>query len=40
VLAGGKIDPHDVERLHVTDDLDEVVAICEDADHRTARAAA
>ena len=25
VLEGGKIDPHDVERLHVTDDLDEVV---------------
>ena len=35
VLEGGKIDPHDVERLHVTDDLDEVVAICEAADHRT-----
>jgi uncharacterized protein (TIGR00730 family) len=40
VLEGGKIEPHDVERLQVTDDLDEVVAICEDADHRTARAAA
>ncbi len=39
VLAGGKIGPHDVERLHVTDDLDEVVAICEAADHRTPRAA-
>ena len=37
VLEGGKIDPHDVERLHVTDDLDEVVAICEAADHRTPR---
>ena len=39
VLGGGKIDPHDVERLHVTDDLDEVVAICDAADHRTPRAA-
>ena len=37
VLQGGKIAPHDVERLHVTDDLEEVVAICEDADHRTPR---
>ena len=37
VLEGGKIDPHDVERLHVTDDLDEVVTICEAADHRTPR---
>jgi uncharacterized protein (TIGR00730 family) len=40
VLEGGKISPHDVERLQVTDDLDEVLAICEDADHRTPRAAA
>jgi uncharacterized protein (TIGR00730 family) len=39
VLEGGKIDPHDVERLQVTDDLDEVVAICEAADHRTPRVA-
>jgi uncharacterized protein (TIGR00730 family) len=39
VLEGGKIDAHDVERLHVTDDLDEVLAICEAADHRTPRAA-
>ena len=39
VLAGGKIDPHDVERLQLTDDLDEVLAICEAADHRTPRAA-
>jgi uncharacterized protein (TIGR00730 family) len=39
VLAGGKIDPHDVERLQVIDDLDEIVAICEGADHRTPRAA-
>ena len=38
VLGGGKIDPHDVERLHVTDDLDEVVAIC-DAAPTTARRA-
>ncbi len=37
VLEGGKIDPHDVERLHVTDDLDEVVTVCEAADHRTPR---
>jgi uncharacterized protein (TIGR00730 family) len=39
VLEGGKISPHDVERLHVTDDLDEIVAICDAADHRTPRAA-
>jgi uncharacterized protein (TIGR00730 family) len=39
VLEGGKIDQHDVERLQVTDDLDEVVAICEAADHRTPRVA-
>ena len=39
VLQGGKIAPHDVERLRVTDDLDEVVAVCEDADHRTPRVA-
>ena len=38
VLEGGKIDPHDVERLQLTDDLDEVLAICEAADHRTPRA--
>src|SRR3954469_17520221 len=37
VLEGGKMDPPDVERLQVTDDLDEVVAICEAADHRTPR---
>ena len=37
MLEGGKIDPHDVERLRVTDDLDEVLAVCEDADHRTPR---
>jgi uncharacterized protein (TIGR00730 family) len=39
VLEGGKVNPHDVERLHVTDDLDEVVAICDAADHRTPRVA-
>ena len=39
VLQGGKIGAHDVERLHVTDDLDEVLAICDAADHRTPRAA-
>jgi uncharacterized protein (TIGR00730 family) len=39
VLEGGKIDPHDVERLQVIDDLDEVVEICEAADHRTPRMA-
>jgi hypothetical protein len=39
VLEVGKIGPHDVERLHVTDDLDEIVAICEAADHRTPRVA-
>ena len=39
VLAGGKIIPHDVERLMVTDDLGEVLSICESADHRRPRAA-
>jgi uncharacterized protein (TIGR00730 family) len=39
VLEGGKIEPHDVERLHVTDDFDEVLAIVEAADHRRPRAA-
>ena len=39
VLAGGKIEPHDVERLHVTDDFAEVLAIVEAADHRRPRAA-
>jgi len=38
VLEGGKIDPHDVERLQVIDDIDEVVAICNAADHRSPRA--
>ena len=39
VLAGGKIEPHDVERLHVTDDFAEVLAVVEAADHRRPRAA-
>ena len=39
VLQGGKIAPHDVERLHVTDDFAEVLAIVEAADHRRPRAA-
>jgi uncharacterized protein (TIGR00730 family) len=39
VLAGGKIVPHDVERLCVTDDLGEMLTICEAADHRRPRAA-
>ena len=40
VLAGGKIAAEDVERLQVTDDLDEVFAIVEAAEHRRPRAAA
>jgi uncharacterized protein (TIGR00730 family) len=39
VLAGGKIAAEDVERLVVTDDLDEMLEIVEAADHRTPRAA-
>jgi uncharacterized protein (TIGR00730 family) len=39
MLEGGKIAPHDVERLQLTDDLDEVLAIVEAAEHRTPRAA-
>jgi uncharacterized protein (TIGR00730 family) len=39
VLAGGKIAAQDVERLQVTDDLDEVFAIVEAAEHRRPRAA-
>ena len=38
VLAGGKIAAQDVERLQVTDDLDEVFAIVEAAEHRRPRA--
>jgi uncharacterized protein (TIGR00730 family) len=39
VLAGGKIAAQDVERLQVTDDLDEVFEIVEAAEHRRPRAA-
>jgi uncharacterized protein (TIGR00730 family) len=39
VLAGGKIAAQDVERLQVTDDLDEVFAVVEAAEHRRPRAA-
>jgi uncharacterized protein (TIGR00730 family) len=39
VLAGGKIVPHDVERLCVTDDLSEMLELVEAADHRRPRAA-
>ena len=39
VLEGGKIAAQDVERLQVTDDLDEVFAIVEAAEHRRPRAA-
>ena len=39
VLAGGKIAPEDVPSLRVTDDLDEILAIVEAAEHRTPRAA-
>jgi uncharacterized protein (TIGR00730 family) len=39
VLAGGKIAPEDVEHLQVTDDLEEILAIVEAAEHRTPRAA-
>ena len=39
VLAGGKIEPHDVERLCVTDDLEQMLALIEAADHRRPRAA-
>jgi uncharacterized protein (TIGR00730 family) len=39
VLAGGKIAAQDVERLQITDDLDEVFAIVEAAEHRRPRAA-
>src|SRR5215204_6596027 len=39
MLEAGKIAAHDVERLQLTDDLDEVLAIVEAAEHRTPRAA-
>ncbi len=34
VLAGGKIDGHDIERIVVVDDLDEILEIVRAADHR------
>ena len=37
VLEGGKIAPEDIERLVLTDDLDEVVELLETADHRAPR---
>lgn len=37
VLRGGKVDPEDVERLILTDDLGEVVELVEAAEHRAAR---
>jgi len=39
VLEGGKIAPHDIERLLVTDDFAEMLALIEAADHRRPRAA-
>ena len=39
VCAEGKIDPVDLERIELTDDPEEIVAICEAADHRRPRAA-
>jgi uncharacterized protein (TIGR00730 family) len=39
VLEGGKIASQDIDRLCLTDDLAEVLAIVEAADHRTPRAA-
>jgi uncharacterized protein (TIGR00730 family) len=39
VLGGGKIAAEDVERLQLTDDLDEIFAIVEAAEHRQPRAA-
>jgi len=37
VLAGGKVDAHDIERIEVVDDLDRVVEIARAADHRRPR---
>ena len=37
MAAEGKIAPVDVERLVVTDDLDEIVQIVEAAEHRRPR---
>jgi uncharacterized protein (TIGR00730 family) len=39
VLQGGKIAQSDIDRLCVTDDLDEMLELVEDAEHRTPRAA-
>ena len=39
VLAGGKIAAEDVKRLQIADDLDDVLAIVEAAEHRRPRAA-
>jgi uncharacterized protein (TIGR00730 family) len=39
VCVEGKIDPVDLERISCTDDLDEVMALVEAADHRRPRAA-
>ena len=40
VLAGGKIDPHDIEQIEIVDDLDAVLEIVHAADHRRPRAEA
>jgi uncharacterized protein (TIGR00730 family) len=40
VLLGGKIDDHDLERINLVDDLDEVVELVRSADHRRPRAQA
>ena len=37
MLADGKISPHDIEQIEVTDDLDAVLEICRAADHRRPR---
>jgi predicted Rossmann-fold nucleotide-binding protein len=34
VLGAGNIDPDDLDLLHITDDIDEVVRICDSAAHR------
>ena len=39
MLPGGKISPGDVDMLHLTDDLEEVVEIIETAEHRRPRVA-
>jgi len=40
MLTDGKIGPEDVEQIELVDNLDEVVALCEAADHRRPRAQA